>query len=336
MKVLFVGGTGRTGSTVLDRLMGSAPGWFSGGELAFIWRYGLARGGLCSCGVPLESCPVWSVVLERAGGGLDARRMMELRRRFWSIHLPLTWSRALTRRRLDALEEYPAVVERVYRAIGDVTGARVLVDSSKDAHYSMILRERTALDVYFLHLVRDPRATGYSWTKRRAEAGFAGSEDMERRGLLEASIYYGVSNVASERLWRDVPDRYRLLRYEDFVAAPGPVADEIAAFVGEPLDLGGVLAGRTLAPGVQHTSWGNPNRFERRTIALAPDDAWRRGQPRWRSRALAAINAPVARRFGYRLGADAALGRPRRGRLALGLDVSRPADPVEGPVEAVR
>jgi hypothetical protein len=156
VKVLFVGGTGRTGSTVLTRLMGSAPGWFSGGELAFIWRYGLTRGGLCSCGVPLGTCPVWSLVLARTGSGLDAHRMMELRGRFWSVHLPLTWSRTLTRRRLDALEEYPVVVERLYRAIGDVTGARILVDSSKDAHYSMILRERTALDLYFLHLVRDP------------------------------------------------------------------------------------------------------------------------------------------------------------------------------------
>jgi hypothetical protein len=159
---------------------------------------------------------------------------------------------------------------------------------------------------------------------------------MERRSLLKASIYFGVSNVASEHLWRDAPDRYRLLRYEDFVTAPRSVADEIAAFVGEPLDLDGVLAGRTLEPGVQHTSWGNPNRFERRPIALAPDDAWRRGQPRWRSRALAVINSPVARRFGYRLGVDDPLGRPRREGVALGLDVSPPADPVEGPVEAVR
>jgi hypothetical protein len=302
MKVLFVGGTGRTGSTLVDRLLGSAPGWFSGGELAFLWRYGLARGGLCSCGAPLVECPVWSIVLETAGQGqeLDAERMIELRRRFWSLHLPLLVSSRVAQRRLDRLEEFPSVVERVYRSVLDVTGDKVLIDSSKDVHYSWILRERTDLDVYFLHLVRDPRAIGHSWTKRRLELGFDGTEHMARRNVSRASVYFNVSNSAAELLWSGSPTHYRLLRYEDLVEQPRETCARIAEFVGEDVDLSGVLDGRTFRPAARHTTWGNPNRFVDEATTIESDEQWRVKQPRWRSEVLRVLNAPLAHRYGYR------------------------------------
>ena len=326
MKVLFIGGTGRTGSTLIDRLLGSAPGWFSGGELAFLWRYGLARGGLCSCGVPLVQCPVWSVALDLAGQGkeVDAQRMIELRRRFWSLHLPLLVSSRVAQHRLDRLEEFPAVVERVYRSVLDVTGDNVLIDSSKDVHYSWILRERTDLDVYFLHLVRDPRAIGHSWTKRRLELGFDGTEHMARRNLAEASIYFNVSNSAAELLWGGSPSRYRLLRYEDLVEHPRETCQRIAEFVGEDVNLSEVLDGRTFRPAARHTTWGNPNRFDDEVTVIESDEQWRSKQPGWRSELLRAVNAPLAHRYGYRCSdivAPAAKLRPKT--IGISEDVHR-------------
>ena len=119
-------------------------------------------------------------------------------------------------RGLRRLDELPQVIERVYRALAAVTGARVIVDTSKEPHYSYILREATNLDVYFLHLVRDPRAVGYSGRQRQIEPGLDGEVAREFRGPLRTSLYYTVSNTAAEALWSRDP-RYRLLRYEDFV-----------------------------------------------------------------------------------------------------------------------
>src|SRR6266542_1121845 len=39
--VLFIGGYSRSGSTLLDLLLGQLPGFFSSGELAYIWSHGL-------------------------------------------------------------------------------------------------------------------------------------------------------------------------------------------------------------------------------------------------------------------------------------------------------
>lgn len=302
-KVLFIGGTGRTGSTLVDRVLGSCPGWLSGGELAFFWRYGMRDGGLCSCGEPLVSCPVWAEAVRIAStdAPIDPLRMIDLRRRFWSAHLPLMLVPPLARRRLDALEDFPQAVSRLYSAALEVTGDRVLVDSSKDTHYSYVLRERSDLDIYFLHLVRDPRAIGYSWQRRRPETGFRGQEDMERRGVLKTTVYFTVSDVAAEAIWKRHTDRYRLLRYEDFVADPVGTCEQIADFVGEELDLAGVLTGHRFEPKAGHTTWGNPNRFEHSTVVIRPDDAWRAEQARWRSTLLGVLNAPIARRYGYPL-----------------------------------
>ncbi len=302
-RVLFIGGTGRTGSTVLDALLGAFPGVFSGGELAFFWRFGLGGAGRCSCGERLTECPVWSAILDAAFGdeGVVAERMVDLRRRFWSLHLPLMPFPAARRNGLARLEEFPAVVERLYRAIGRSTGARLIVDSSKEPHYSYILREATELDVYFLHLVRDPRAVGMSWRRPRREAGLDGDARMERRGILKTSAYYGVSNAAAEMLWR-TSDNYAFLRYEDFVARPHDALAAIGRFVGVDFDVGSVLdEQRSFERRELHSAWGNPNRFDRGRTTLRADDAWVEQLDAPRRAALTALNGPLAYRYGYPL-----------------------------------
>lgn len=319
-KVLFIGGTGRTGSTLVDRILGSSPNWLSGGELAFFWRFGLKDGGLCSCGEEIARCPFWSAALEIAADSstFDPQRMIDLRKRFWSAHLPLMIFPSLSRRKLDQLEEFPRIVGRLYEAALEISGNKVLVDSSKDVHYSYLMRERSGIDLYFLHLVRDPRAIGNSWQRRRVETGFGGRSEMERRGLLKTTTYFTVSNLAAEALWRKKPDRYRLLRYEDFVEDPVSVCQQIAEFVGEDIDLRGVLEGHRFQPSSGHTTWGNPNRFENSQITIRKDDGWKSEQAHWKSFLLGLMNTPLAGRYGYRSFRFEGLGSAS-GRLATSL-----------------
>jgi hypothetical protein len=313
-RVLYIGGSTRTGSTVLDSLLGSFPGVFSGGELTFFWRYGLSEGGRCSCGQPVVDCVVWSDVLERAFGSetVDADRMIDLRSRFWSAHLPLMVLPSYRRKGLARLEEYPETVERLYHAISASTGARLIIDSSKEPHYSYILREKTDLDVYFLHLVRDPRAVGNSWLRLRPELGFgedsaralesvgvSGYHHASRRGPVKSSVYFNVSNIAGEMLWR-TSDRYAIMRYEDFVARPHETLEAISEFVGVDLDVSSVLdADNSFERPNLHSAWGNPNRFEEGRTTLEPDEAWKTKLSAPNRAILTALNLALLRRYGY-------------------------------------
>ena len=319
-KILYIGGTGRVGSTVLDQLLGSCEGWLSGGELTFIWDKGLGQGGRCSCGQMVADCPVWGAALTEIGASPDtAARMAALRRRCQSTHLPLVPIRPLAERRLDALEEFPDVVEALYRTVLTQTGNRVLIDSSKEPHYSYLLRERSDLEIYFLHLVRDPRAVGNSWKRRQREPGFTGTHHRDQRGLFKTTAFYTVSNIAAEGLWRSRPDRYRFLRYEDFVLNPEAALEAIANFVGEDLDFSEVLDGAEFTLKPLHITWGNPNRFDGRSRTIRPDLSWREQRSQRFALAYGLSNVVPARRYGYRIQKGSAMRPPTAALRAASL-----------------
>src|SRR5579872_7123206 len=65
--VLYIAGTGRSGSTVLANILGEVDGVFAAGEVRYLWQRGLKESRLCGCGLPVRDCPVRSQVLARAG-----------------------------------------------------------------------------------------------------------------------------------------------------------------------------------------------------------------------------------------------------------------------------
>ncbi len=80
--VVYIAGSGRSGSTLLDRMLGQMPGVTAIGELAQLWRPGELDKLVCGCGTPVRSCPFWSRVADRAYGGWDTddfRQAVELR-----------------------------------------------------------------------------------------------------------------------------------------------------------------------------------------------------------------------------------------------------------------
>ena len=70
-EVLYIGAVGRSGSTLLERLLGVARRPVPLGELVHLWERGLARNEPCSCWEPFRSCPFWSEVGHAAFGGWD-------------------------------------------------------------------------------------------------------------------------------------------------------------------------------------------------------------------------------------------------------------------------
>src|SRR5690348_5991619 len=70
-KVLFIVGTGRIGSTIIEQILGQTDGFWPTGELYRIWQDGLIEGDFCGCGEPLPECPFWRSVLVKAFGALN-------------------------------------------------------------------------------------------------------------------------------------------------------------------------------------------------------------------------------------------------------------------------
>jgi Sulfotransferase family len=314
-RVLFLGGLGRSGTTVLERVLGGLPGACSAGELVHLWQRGVLDDELCGCGEPFSRCSFWTEVGQRAFGGWDpelATRMLELRSRVdRTRHVPmLALPRLAGRRRADHVE-YTSVYTRLYRAITEVSGAPVVIDSSKHSSLAFCLRTAPQIDLRVVHVVRDSRGVAYSWTKEvlRPESG-AAEELMPRYSPAGSSALWIGHNLFFAVL-RRLGTRMRLLRYEDFVAEPRASVLELAAFAGLPADeaTAGFVDERSVLLRPSHTVAGNPVRFRQGPMTLRRDDVWRDRLPRRRRLLVGLLTFPLLARYGY---LTDSLGQARR------------------------
>ena len=67
------------------------------------------------------------------------------------------------------LGDFPEQLARLYGAIRSTTGSRVVVNSSKSPMYGYMLGRVPEVELYTVHLVRDPRSVQYSLLKRKME-----------------------------------------------------------------------------------------------------------------------------------------------------------------------
>src|SRR5947209_4769350 len=71
VRVTYIAGAGRSGSTLLAMMLGTLPGWVSVGELRHLWARGVEENQLCGCGEPFLSCPFWNAVGQVAFDGWE-------------------------------------------------------------------------------------------------------------------------------------------------------------------------------------------------------------------------------------------------------------------------
>ena len=306
VRVLYIGGLGRSGSTLLDRMLGQLPGFFSAGEIRDLWQRGLTENRLCGCGVPFRSCALWSSVGREAFGGwdrLDVERVARLARAV-DRHalLPLLLAPRAWPPFHAKLRRYGDILASLYGAIRDVTGAHTIIDSSKAPSTAFLLRRVPGLELSAVHLIRDSRAVAFSWTKKVVRPDAPGRlVYMHRYPPSRIAARWITRNAMMELLGRlDVPEVR--VRYESLVISPRQELEGILAGLGQPLrseDLAFVSNGHVVL-GPNHTVMGNPMRMDTGTVKLRLDEQWKADFGRRPSDMVTALTRPLLRRYGYR------------------------------------
>lgn len=309
-RVLFLGGLGRSGSTLIERVLGELPGVCAAGEVVHLWRWGILDDERCGCGERFAACAFWQAVGQRAFGGTGwseplARRMLDLRARVdRARYLPQLMAPTALHPRAAELASYLDAYRLVYTAIAAESGARVVVDSSKHSSLAFCLRHSADLDIRVVHVVRDSRGVAYSWTKEMSRPEAADDRrEMTRYSPVRSALLWDANNASLAVLGRLGVPRL-LVRYEDFIADPASTVRRIAGFAGVPVSATGLSfltpTSVTLTPA--HTVAGNPMRFAVGDLALRRDDAWRERLPRGQRRLISALTAPLLSRYGYPIG----------------------------------
>jgi hypothetical protein len=303
--VLYICGWGRSGTTIVDRVLGQVSGFLSIGELRSLWDTDPAV-HRCGCGLPVVECELWGPLLNsmEAATGYTTRTVRSMRDEAARTRdLPaLYWAaRRRTPRPPTTVISYGDVLSGLYQGLLASSRAGVVVDSSKHPAEALLLASRSDIDLTVLHLVRDPRAVAFSWAQGDPDPGVDPLGRPPRHGVWHSAAWWTAWNAAIEVLIRPRLGRnYVPLRYEDVMEEPVRHLDPVLQRFGRtPGDLP-FMAADELCLGPSHAVAGNPARMRTGAIHLAVDRRWETEMvPSDRRRAtLGAF--PLLGRYGYR------------------------------------
>ncbi len=312
-RVLYIGGEGRSGSTVLEGLITDRPGVCGVGEAKYLFTMGVANGELCGCGAPVLDCPLWREIGVELAGGWGTPEGKELVHFFGEVNrlgnLPIVLSG-----RGAMVARARAVLGAMYPMIAERTGAQLIVDSSKHPGWAYLLAGVPTIDLRVVHLVRHPSAVVYSWSQpvaRPTAAASAAEHFIPAHRPTEVAIRWDIFNSLFHRLeHRGVPTLR--VRYEDYVEDLGGVLDACLAFAG--------VTGSDAVGGApaQHGIAGNPSRFAPAGTSITRDDRWVTGLAPRTHALVSGLTWPVRARYGYRADRTRFFGPPLHAATGFG------------------
>ena len=156
IKVLYVAGYSRCGSTLLSRMLGALPDFLAVGEAsAHFFRFSESLNAPCGCGLAVEFVHFWRGMAFPSGAPLAHARLFRFR------NLPLL--EFYRRRNKQDTERLLESMSNLYRILAEKTSAQVIVDSSKTPLHAQLLSWIPDIDLSIIHLVRDPRGVVNSY-----------------------------------------------------------------------------------------------------------------------------------------------------------------------------
>lgn len=300
IKVLYILGMTRSGTTILDRILGNIDGFFSLGEFYTIWDQYFSANRECGCEKAFRSCPLWQAVFNDVYGGfsqLDPKNLLDIQSHYFRTrHIPYSLLPGYQRWLNGAIPIFRENMEKLYQAVHRITSSTLIIDSSKLPSYAYAVNSMDSIEAYYVHLIRDPRGVAYSWLKTKT--GRDGTV-MEKMHPVFSAGLWTVTNLASESFLKTSKPPYLRIRYEDFIQSPQSTIQEMIALTGiEPRELP-FKSEREVKLLPNHNLEGNPNRFQSGLISLNLDDSWLTHLSPPHQRMINSLTWPLLKRYHY-------------------------------------
>lgn len=285
-KICYIAGYSRSGSTILDTILSDGVGVFGAGELIY-FNDEIEGKRECTCGSLVCDCPVWSEV------------QSPLLADYTRCSINYDGGRHSSKDGL-ASEKYRELNLSMFNAIATVTGARVIVDSSKsarDATYRFKhLTEIFGDNVYVIHMTRDVDSVMYSYLKHGSNWAAEGYKPENKFRVIRSLVGWMMANFAVLKHKSKV--NYLQVRLEDLTENPKRELDKIAIFLDEDFSNTKKKIVEMEPIYALHKIGGNRNRFK--PLVLSGDKGSGGSKLPYRYRVLSLMIAgPLMRKLGY-------------------------------------
>jgi hypothetical protein len=270
IKIVYITGFGRSGSTLLDILLASAPSAFGCGELNALLRDGIFQGDPCACGEPVANCPLWQDVMK---GWPLSRDAASLNR--YSGLVDRVDSVRLSNQKLAFADQefFRTQTASLYQSITRVTGATVLIESSKSPNRLRHLIGVPGVSVRAIHLIRDVASVARSMARPwQADPSAGISHEFPGKSVLRTAVAWRIHNVMADRVCRSLDQSAMRVHMEQLLTTPNSVLRSIGHHVG--LDLSHACHATEVGEPIliEHTVAGNRLRMQK-SLIIRPSEA---------------------------------------------------------------
>jgi hypothetical protein len=304
VSVVYVVGSGRSGTTLMDTILSNHPRLYGSGELALLSVESFFHRFHCPCGNRIDECQFWGAVIEQWFERTGLQSLAEHARVRQPFEGPrLQGLSRLMREKLyrsAAFVEYTRQTTELYRSIREVSGREMIVDSSAIPMRALALSLMPDIDLRLIHLVRDGRGVAWSLKKglREDQKSGVGSGEVPRP-VWRSALTWIAYNMVSSWVCRQVPrGRSLFCRYEDLSANSEAVLRRIGDFLEcdfeeiiQRINSGGALK-------VGCTYGGNRMRMNGE-IRLRLDTDWTQKLTETEQRTLSRMCGWLMRKYGY-------------------------------------
>jgi hypothetical protein len=293
LSILYIAGAGRGGSTLLGDVLGLLPGALHVGELRGVFDYTIASDDLmpCSCGQAFRICEFWNSVFEELYGrdwpeSFQNYNIEGQLPRSWQLLFLRYYLRVLGNGKIPIDGRIQATIEEIINILSSLqeqTSASVIIDSSKSGPFAWLLAQQPNVRVVAVHLVRDPRATLFSWTTRAIPMYDPDNRQLvlRTRNQPEGVLYWIKANIGSWLL-KTLGVPCRMIKYESFVRNPAGCVKEIVTFANahglsltQDEALISSLNNNCISLGKRHLIGSNPGvKSQNDIINIKEDIAW--------------------------------------------------------------
>lgn len=220
--VLYIMGTGRSGTTVLEILLSANDEVCSVGELTHIFRDGFESDKTCACGAPFSRCEFWCRVQQRLS--YPPRKVLQSS----ALLHKIDWHKGFLKIIFHSISKentgsYAQTNKELYNACADVSGKRVIVDSSKYPARALMLKRLYGSAIKIICLIRSPEGVFNSFQKTGVEQG--------AKPPFAVLVYY-VYVLLCCRLVALITNNVLFITFEELKAFPVNTIKRIEAFTG--------------------------------------------------------------------------------------------------------
>lgn len=321
-EIVYIASANRSGSTLLEHLLGSQNDVVNCGEFRRITDfYSENKKAIrdpqnttaCTCGEKVSECDFWSKV--QSESGLDfskdqfTSQVNALNRLLFKIVF-LIFGPRLTRKSADFYSPFALELKsakncfQVFSTIHRLNKAKYIIDSSKMIYHFLLLKTAYPEKVKLITLVRDGRAVSLSSIRGDRIRFFMGGRFAEglnvpsiRQNAFKAAVKSWVSITLQTLIFfYRIPGRERFfIKYEKLVTD----LDESFGSMNSRLFDSQLNISQQLSTQVSHAIGGSPSRLKSDFSEIKIDEGWRKDWTKEHKKMFGFFGALLNRLLGY-------------------------------------